>query len=117
MRNQRTKLLDYCEIIEGAVKDKIKSSERAHRVKPCKVGPGCLVFLKVNPQVPVGELERQRKFLPTYVPKLVTKRENNNTVWLSDIYSGRRDKVATHLVRIKYLNKIIPELYLALDIP
>ncbi len=52
-----------------------------------------------------------------YVPKLVINREHNNTVWLSDIYSGRPDKVATHLTRIKYLNKIIPELYLALDIP
>ncbi len=52
-----------------------------------------------------------------YVPKLVKKRESNNTVWLSDIYSGKPDKVATHLTRIKYLNKIIPELYLALDIP
>ncbi len=55
--------------------------------------------------------------MPMYVPKLVTKRENDNTVWLSDIYSGRPDKVATHLARIKYLNKIIPELYMALDIP
>ncbi len=31
--------------------------------------------------------------------------------------SGKPDKVATHLTRIKYLNKIISELYLALDIP
>ncbi len=57
--NQHVKLSKYCEIIEWAVKEKIKSSERAHRVKPCKVGPGCLVFLKVDPHVPVGELERQ----------------------------------------------------------
>ncbi len=45
------------------------------------------------------------------------KQESNNTVWLSDIYSGKLNKVATHLTRIKYLNKIILELYLALDIP
>ncbi len=53
--NQHVKTSEYCEIIEGAVKEKIKSSEKAHRVKPCKVGPGCLVFLKVNS---VGELEK-----------------------------------------------------------
>ncbi len=49
LMNQHVNMSEYAEIIEETVKEKIKSSEKAHRVKPCKVGPGCLVFLKVNP--------------------------------------------------------------------
>ncbi len=64
---QHSYLRDYDKIIQDAIREKFKSSEKAHKVKPSKVGPGSLVFLKTNPQIPAAELERRHKFLPTSI--------------------------------------------------
>ena len=94
---QHEKLRLCRDIMKEAVAAGAGAAEKSHHTRPSRVKVGDLVFLKINPQIPVGEIERQRKLLMKYEPRMVLERHPNNTVTLMDIYTGKMDPVPVHL--------------------
>ena len=85
------------------------------RSAAAKVRVGSLVFVKRPPRKKATDEVRATKMEPLFHgPFLVYKTGPENIVWLRDVRSGKYWELPIHVNRLKHMNKLAPELLLAL---